>query len=147
LGKEDPLQFWQHIHGGSSHFPVALIIIAFLFDVGATIFKQDKWRLIGFWCIILGALAAIPAVLSGLSGGNGWFGVEWANRQYSEHLNSHRTLALVAAGIALVLALWRGIRGDKMQGAEWIVYLICLGGSAGAVTIAGYQGGYVGHGY
>jgi uncharacterized membrane protein len=147
LGKEDPLQLWQHIHGGSSHFPIALIMVAFLFDVGATVFKKDSWRVIGFWCIILGALATIPAVLSGLSGGNGWFGVEWGNRQYSEHLTVHRTVALVAAGVSLVLAIWRAIRGDKMQGAEWIVYLICLGGGVGAIAIAGYQGGYVGHGY
>lgn len=145
--EEDPLKLWQHIHGGSSHFPIALIMVAFLFDLGGAIFKRDDWKSVGFWCIILGALATIPAVLSGLSGGNGWFGGEWANREYSASMARHRTLALIASGLAIVLALWRTIRKDKMRGPETMIYLFLLGAAVGVIGVVGYLGGYTGHGY
>lgn len=145
--EEDPLKFWQHIHGGSSHFPIALIIIAFLFDLGGAIFKRDDWRTVAFWCLILGTLAMIPAVLSGLSGGNGWFGGEWSNREYSASLGRHRTLALVAAGTSLIVTIWRVVRRDKMRGPEQMIYLVLLGATVGIITVAGYLGGYTGHGY
>jgi uncharacterized membrane protein len=122
-------------------------MVAFLFELGGVIFKRDDWRIAGFWCIILGALATIPAVLSGLSGGNGWFGGEWSNREYSSSLGRHRTLALIASAVALVLAIWRVVRRDKLRGPELMIYIVLLGATVGVITVAGYLGGYTGHGY
>ena len=31
-----PSKFWVNMHGGSTHFPVALIIASMLFDLSAT---------------------------------------------------------------------------------------------------------------
>lgn len=147
MENQDPLQFWQHIHGGSSHFPIALVMVAFLFDLGATLFKKDSWRTVSFWCLIVASLAAIPAVLSGLAGGNGWFGVEWANKEYSTKMPAHRQYALITTAILHIVTLWRIIRREKLQGAEWFVYLFFLLVATVLVGYTGWLGGYVGHGY
>ena len=140
---QDPLQWWQHIHGASSHFPIALLIFTFLFDFGATIFRRPDWRVIGFWALIVGSLMTIPSMLSGLTGQLGWFGVDkWS----AASLLTHRTIALISGGTCLALMLWRVARRDRLQGVEWGIYLFLLTLAVGLISYTGLMGAWVAQG-
>jgi uncharacterized membrane protein len=141
---EDPIKLWQHIHGASSHFPVAGIILSFLFDLGATLFRRPNWRHVGFWTLIATAIVSVPAVVSGLSAQLGWFGVD---KWQADHLLIHRNVALGGAGLALLLALWRVARRDDLKGGEWIAYLVLAAVATGLLGYTGFLGAYVARGY
>jgi uncharacterized membrane protein len=141
---EDPIKLWQHLHGATSHFPIAGMILAFLFDFGSVIFRRPSWRCVGFWTLIAAAVVSVPTVLSGLSAQYGWFGIE---KWQADHLVLHRNLALFGAGAAIVLALWRTVRKDDLKGGEWIAYLALLAVATGLIGFTGYYGAYVARGY
>ncbi len=165
--EEDPIKLWQHIHGATAHFPIALIIVSFLFDIGALIFKQPArpgvsedrdttvknpaWRSVAFWTLIIAALGCIPLVISGLAGQIGWFGISGLTEANPESsvLNKfgHRNVALAGSGLAIALAIWRSARRDKFKGAEFAVYLVLLTLATVAIGWAGYLGAYVAKGY
>lgn len=152
LKDQDTFTFWQHLHGGSTHFPIALLFVAALFDFGSSIFKQTHWRTVGFWCLMLSAAAGVVACASGLAGGNGWFGVQWDGRGMTDgeanirSLANHRMVALISTGIILVLALWRSVRRDKLEKAEWGTYLVALTVGVIGILTAGLLGAYVSKG-
>jgi uncharacterized membrane protein len=136
----DPIISWQHIHGASTHFPIALLAVSLFFDLGALAFRQTGWRTAAFYTLILGTIAAIPACLSGLTGGNGWFGNDaWT----SGPINNHRLISLIASGVALLLTLWRCLRRDKLERGELVVYLIIMAFVVAGVGYAGWLGAYV----
>jgi uncharacterized membrane protein len=138
LENEDPIKLWQHIHGATAHFPIAMMIVALIFDLGAIIFKRETWRAVGFWCLMVAAIVSIPLVISGLAGANGWFGIEkWDDRN----------LALAGSGLAIVLALWRAGRRDRLKGPEWGIFIALLIASVGIIGYTGYLGAYVARGY
>ncbi len=136
----DSIQLWQHLHGACAHFPIVGILLAFCFDYGSTLFRRPQWRIVGFWTLTAGALVSIPTVLSGLTGQNGWFGVD---KWDSAKMPLHRNLALFSAGTALILLIWRTVRKDKLQGAEWFAYLVILLIATAAISYTGYLGAYV----
>jgi uncharacterized membrane protein len=141
---DDPIKLWQHIHGAAAHFPIVGMILSFLFDMGAIVFKRPNWRHVGFWTLIAAAVVSLPTVLSGLSAEYGWFGVE---KWQADHLILHRNLALAGSGAAIVLALWRSARKDALKGAEWIAYLVLLTIATGLIGFTGFYGAYVARGY
>src|SRR5207302_672356 len=63
--------FWSRVHGGVTHFPIALIFGAALFDALSFVrhrsAKQHECAIIGYWLVILGAAGAVAAVFSGLA--------------------------------------------------------------------------------
>ncbi|MDX1935021.1 MAG: DUF2231 domain-containing protein [Capsulimonadales bacterium] len=142
--KEDPIAFWQHIHGATAHFPIVGLILAFCFDMGATIFRRPHWRTIGFWTLLVAAVVSVPAVLSGLTGQNGWFGV---SRWMSDSMERHRNVAIVVSVLAVLLSLWRIVRKDELKGTEWLAYLVLLTVATGIISYTGWLGGYVARGY
>ena len=145
---EDPIKLWQHLHGASSHFPIVGMMLAMAFDFGATLFRRPTWRVVGFWTLFAAAVIAVPAVISGLWGQQGWFGVTPAltlNPQSS--VLFHRNVALFGAGAAILLSLWRIVRRDALKGGEWAAYLVILLLATGAIGYTGYLGSYIARGY
>ena len=63
--------FWSRAHGGATHFPIALILGATLFDLLAFFSprsaKRREFNAIGYWLVILGALGSFGAVFTGLA--------------------------------------------------------------------------------
>ena len=56
----------QSVHPLVVHFPIALILSAFLVDVLALVLKRPHLHRVALWNLCLGTLAAGAAVLSGL---------------------------------------------------------------------------------
>ncbi|MES2464260.1 MAG: DUF2231 domain-containing protein [Armatimonadota bacterium] len=145
MGKEaDPIQLWQHIHGASSHFPIALLIVSVVFDLGSIWRKSPTWRAVGFWSLVIAAIVAIPATISGLSAIQGWFGVD---RWIADSIVLHRNVALAAGGMSIALALWRVLRRDALKAGEWAVYLGLAIMTTLGISYTGWLGAYVARGY
>ncbi len=147
------MAFWQHLHGASTHFPIVLIMLAVVFDVGAILFKKESWRTVAFWCFLLGALFSIPSILTGLSGINGWLGVKEEEKWFidpgskgEQFVNRHRLMAFIFGGSSIVLALWRAAVKDKLKGLPFYVWLLLAVVVAGGIGFVGFLGGAITHG-
>src|ERR1700740_2141411 len=61
---------WEMMHGGSTHLPIALMLVSAVSDGLGCLIKTDQVRdrfyVAGFIMLIAGTLGAFPAVLSGL---------------------------------------------------------------------------------
>ena len=60
-----------HLHPMIVHFPIALLIIGFLFDLTGAIFNKVFFSKAGFYLLILGTLGVIAAFISGNIAGDG----------------------------------------------------------------------------
>lgn len=60
-----------HLHAMFIHFPIALLIIGFLFEMLSLIFKKDYFKKGAFYLLIFGAIGAIASYLSGNAAGEG----------------------------------------------------------------------------
>jgi len=130
-------KLWANLHGGSTHFPIALMIASFLFDalayVGREPYKRDL-HVAGFYTLLLGALATLVATLSGLAI-SAWqfFG--------QGTLAKHHDFVWPAFGLMIGLAVWRLIVRDQATRPAFGIYLVAAAVTAGLMAAAGYFGG------
>ncbi|MFB3892812.1 MAG: DUF2231 domain-containing protein [Phycisphaerae bacterium] len=124
------------------HFPIALIMAALLADALWLITRKAFFRAAGFYCIILGALSAIPTVITGdmLSDSMQFSGDRAAL------LETHEGLGITTMIVALVAASWRLVgsawlaRGTKFGWWPHLYGLLIV--AAGVlVTLTGHWGG------
>ena len=130
-------KLWANLHGGSTHFPIAMMIASFLFDFAAYVlhdpYKRDL-HAAGFYTLLLGALATFVAVLSGLAI-SAWqfFG--------GSLLLRHHDFVWPAFGLMIGLAVWRLIVRNDAARPAFGVYLVFAAMTAGLMGAAGYFGG------
>jgi uncharacterized membrane protein len=62
-----PVHFnWRvEAHPILAHFPIALLCLAFLFDVIGVLWKSQSFRSAGLYCLVAGAVGSALAVISG----------------------------------------------------------------------------------
>lgn len=135
--------FWGNVHGGSTHFPIALLFSSFLFDAaGFGLHRKAISRdlhVAAFYAVLLGALATFAAVLSGLII-SGW--------QFSGggNLAKHHLFVWPAFGLIVALAVWRLIVRDRASRPAYGGYLLASLVATGFMLAAGYWGGELGMG-
>jgi uncharacterized membrane protein len=130
--------FWSRVHGGMTHFPIALILGAALFDaLGFFLHRSSKQRelsVTGYWLTILGALGSLGAVFSGLAlskwkiGGTGL-------------LLRHHLFVWPAFALIVGLATWRFLIGNQSSQSGFAIYLSILAIACGLISAAGFFGG------
>jgi uncharacterized membrane protein len=135
--------FWGNIHGGSTHFPIALLFSSFLFDVaGFGLHRKAISRdlhIAAFYAVLLGVLITFAAVLSGLII-TGWkFSGEGS-------LAKHHLFAWPAFGLIVALAVWRLIVRHKASRPAYGGYLLASLVATGLMLATGYWGGEMGMG-
>lgn len=154
----DPIKIWQHIHGASAHFPIALMSMSFLFDLGGVVLRRPAWRTVGFWCLLVAAVVSVPLILSGFTGQLGWF---HQDKWEADKMLVHRNVALAAGVLIFILTAWRASRERHhlsgaatpreheigMRAGELAAYLVILALSTVAVGYTGWLGAYVARGY
>src|ERR1700689_4991433 len=63
--------FWARMHGGATHFPIALLMVSVLFDHAAFWWRNEsrgrEFRAVGFYSLLTPPAPAPAAVLSGLA--------------------------------------------------------------------------------
>ena len=129
---------WAKLHGASTHFPIALMLVSALCD-GVGFFSKDaglrrSYRFAGTVTLLLGALGSYAAVLTGLVMTKGQI---WGHATLLHH---HQfvwpTFALMTG-----LATWRiVVRADPSRKST-AIYLVLMILCAVLVSGAGYWGG------
>ena len=115
------------IHPIFVHFPIALLVIAFLLDWGRWIFSRQRLLEAGFWggttpLLIAALIGAVLSVVTGLIAEEGAPKTEIVGQL----IESHETAAFVVTGGLALLAFWRiALRGTFPR--KWsFLYLALL---------------------
>ena len=132
---------WVKMHGGTTHFPIALVMASVLFDLVGSLAPDnaDKsrsagFRTAGFYTLILGALGSLGAVASGLVISHGQL---WGRG----NLARHHTFLWPAFGLLMALAIWRLLVGNSASRRGLRIYLAVSMVTAALMGAAGYWGG------
>ncbi len=129
---------WARLHGGSTHFPIGLLLASFLFDFAAYVARRDPLtrdlHAAAFYALLLGALASFAAVLTGLILTH--WQVAGAGNLAKHHLFLWPAFALIVG-----LAVWRLVVRDRASRPAFGVYLLVAAVGSAFMAIAGYWGG------
>ena len=60
-----------HLHAMIVHFPIALLFVGFLFDLLSLATKKPSFKTAALYLLVLGAIGAVAAYLSGNAAGDG----------------------------------------------------------------------------
>jgi uncharacterized membrane protein len=131
---------WEMMHGGSTHLPIALMLVSAVFDALGSVTRseqvKDRLHAAGLFTLIAGTLGAFPAVLSGLIlarweiGGTG--ALFW-----------HHVFLWPAFALLIALSVWRLIVRGRRSRTGFLLYLSAAFVAAFLVSAAGYWGGEV----
>lgn len=128
----------DHFHPMLVHFPIALIIVGFLAESASLIFKKEKWlKETSYYCLIIGACAAVVGYLSGE------FFTGEITGAAGELKETHELWAKIAMYTMLANSAFRIIlhylksENPLLMKISFAVYFI----SALSVGISGYFGG------
>jgi uncharacterized membrane protein len=132
---------WVKMHGGTTHFPIALVMASALFDLAGLMVPENSdksrragFRAAGFYSLILGGLGALGAVVSGLVISHGEL---WGRG----NLAHHHTFLWPAFGLLTGLAVWRLVVGNQASHRAFRIYLAIARVTAAFMGAAGYWGG------
>jgi len=134
------VSFWQRIHGGSSHFPIVLLLVSVVFDLAAWRSRDEALRrglhIGGFGSAVVGALGGFGAVIAGLIMTHG-------RVLGSGYERLHHLFVWPAFGLCVVLITWRLCIRQQMSRRGLGVYLVGMSAAAALMLGAGYWGGEV----
>jgi uncharacterized membrane protein len=130
------------------HFPIALFLVGFLLDMIGWLTKKDSLKTAGLVLVVLGALGAGAAVVTGLGA------EEQAEAQIEAlaggeaALEAHEEIAIATAWVLGFVALGRlalAFAGLRMVGALTVALLVVYFGlgsvGAGMLALTGHRGG------
>ena len=127
-----------HLHAMIVHFPVALVLVAFFTEVLGLILKKKFYQQATFYILILAALGAIVAYLTGDAAGDGMDGgsLLQAMEAHEEAATFTLWFTLAAAGAKIALYVIK----KEMRWLKILAFVLLLA-AAGSVAYTGYLGG------
>ncbi len=133
-----------HLHPMLVHFPIALIVLGFVADFAALIFKQETClSKTGFYLLIAGTLSTLSAILTGL-----FFTSEMSGSaetiQETHELFAWVTISLLV--ITSILRLILVIKKSDNSNLKWFAFVL-YALAAISVSITGYYGGTLVYNY
>lgn len=126
----------QNIHPVFVHFPLALLSIGILFDVLGYFLKKLSLSNAGWWCFVVGVIAAIVTVFTGLQAEESVSLSQAAN----EVLEQHEHFQIYSTVVLTGLLIWRGVKRGVLPNPP-IVYLIITAIAVGAILFGSHYGG------
>ena len=130
--------FWSRMHGGVTHFPIALLMASVVFDHAGFWWRNESRRrefcAMGFYCLLIAASASPVAVLSGLALSRGELLGTGA-------LAMHHWFVWPAFGLMIGLAVWRSVVRERASRRAGGCYLVLATFAVVALMTAGYWGG------
>jgi mono/diheme cytochrome c family protein len=133
----DPL-FWQRMHGGSTHFPIVLLLASVAFDLIACRVRDLSLRrglhAAAHYSAAVGVLGGCGAVLSGLAMTEGELLGSGLERM-------HHLFIWPAFALAVALVGWRFLRHEGFRPRNLRVYLTGMSLTSALMMGGGYWGG------
>ncbi len=129
---------WARMHGGATHFPIALLMVSVAFDHAGFWWpnevRREEFNAVGFYSLLLAAAASPVAVLSGLALSQGTLLGTGA-------LAMHHYFVWPAFGLMIGLAVWRWMVRGRAARRVGGGYLALATLTVVAMMAAGYWGG------
>ena len=127
-----------HLHAMIIHFPIALLMAGFLSEVIALFTKKEFFRNASFYLLLLGAMGATAAYITGSYAGEG---IE--EGPLKAPMDLHEQAATITLWLAIITALFRVIIFYFKYDRKWtrLVAIVLFTILAGAVSRTGYLGG------
>ena len=126
------------MHGGATHFPIALIVVSVVFDYAGFWWRSElgrrEFRALGFYSLLIAAAASPFAVFSGIALSKG-------KLMGSGALRLHHLFIWPAFSFLVGLAVWRLVMRESASCSASKCYLILATIAAAAMMGAGYWGG------
>jgi uncharacterized membrane protein len=130
--------FWARMHGGATHFPIALLMVSVVFDHAAFWWREDlrrrELRVLGFYSLLIAAAASPAAVLSGIALSKGIL-------LGTGMLALHHYFIWPAFGLLVGLAVWRLVMRERASRRARGCYLALASVTLVGMMSAGYWGG------
>ena len=130
--------FWARMHGGATHFPIALLMVSVVFDHLAFWSRDElrrrEFRALGFYSLLIAAAASPVAVLSGIALSKGIL-------LGTGMLALHHYFIWPAFGFLIGLAVWRLVMRERAARRARGCYLALASLTLVAMMSAGYWGG------
>src|SRR5215471_4622184 len=130
--------FWARIHGGTTHFPIALLMVSVVFDHAGFWWRDElrrrDFRVLGFYSLLIAAAASPVAVVSGIALSKGIL-------LGTGMLALHHYFIWPAFGLLIGLAVWRLVMRERASQRARACYLALASLALAAMMSAGYWGG------
>ena len=130
--------FWERMHGGATHFPIALVVVSVVFDHAGFWWRNEirgrEFRAVAFYSLIIAAAASFLAVFSGLALSKGRILGTGA-------MAMHHWFVWPAFGFLVGLAVWRLVLRERTTRRAFGYYLVPATIAVGVCLAAGYWGG------
>ncbi len=127
-----------HLHAMVVHFPIALLLVGFLFEAISFFYKKEFFRQSAFFLLILGMLGTVVSYLVGNAAGEG---IEEGSLKKAMEL--HEQAATISLWLTIVTALvYAGIYFLKYN-KSWlrVIAVLLFTGVIGSIARTGYLGG------
>jgi uncharacterized membrane protein len=124
------------------HFPLALIIVAAFADAVSLWRRQGLFKDAGYFCIVVGAITAIPAVITGLI----LLPTLQLTGEMADLGEMHESLGLIATCLAVGAAGVRLYRRNRLGGLWAVAYAILIVASVALISLTGHYGGMLAFG-
>ena len=130
--------FWARMHGGATHFPIALLLVSVLFDYAGFWWPDElrrrEFRVFGFYSLLIAAAASPVAVISGIALSKGVL-------LGTGLMALHHYFIWPAFGLLIGLAVWRLVLRERASRHAHGCYLTLASVALAAMMSAGYWGG------
>ena len=127
-----------HLHAMVVHFPIALLLVGFLFEAINFFYKKEFFRQSAFFLLILGMLGTVVSYLVGNAAGEG---IEEGSLKKAMEL--HEQAATISLWLTIVTALvYAGIYFLKYN-KSWlrVIAVLLFTGVIASIARTGYLGG------
>jgi len=127
-----------HLHAMLVHFPIALLMVGFLFEVASFFYKKEFFRQSAFYLLILGMLGTVVSYLAGNAAGEGM-----EEGSLNKAMELHEQAATISLWLTLATALvYTGIYFFKYK-MSWprVMAVLLFAGVIGSIARTGYLGG------
>ncbi len=132
------VSFWERIHGGSTHFPIVLLLTSVVFDFVAWRSRDESLRrglhTAGFGSAVVGTLGAVGALIAGLLMTRG-------RMLGSGFEKIHHLFVWPALTLCIVFVGWRLFKSGRTPQRGPGIYLAGMSVAAALMVGAGYSGG------
>ena len=127
-----------HLHAMIIHFPIALLMAGFLSEIIALFYNRELFRKIAFYLLLLGAVGAIAAYISGSYAAEGI-----GTGRLAEAIENHEEAALITLWIAVITAIYHAILLFIKYERPWTkwVGILLFAALIGSIINTGDKGG------